>query len=286
MEEAHLDGQPIGSVDLLSGLAGRRALVTGGLGGIGRACVQVLHAHGARVAFTWADGHEQPQDAQQVVSRDPQRLCALPLDLRRSESIRACVADATARWAGLDILVNNAAVGSATVAAYSQESGHQDSQMLAINADGTLKMCQAFLQAGSAGQGAGLRKIINIASVGGGVQVFPHFRLADGMSKAAVATLTRQLAAELVHADIDVFAVCPGATDTPMFRASTLDPMPTGQRDEFIGRLPRGRLIEPLEVARLVAFLATEHSTLLHGAVLDASMGLGVRPGLITESPH
>ena len=50
--------------------------------------------------------------------------------------------------------------------------------------------------------------------------------------------------------------------------------------------LPKGRLIAPEEIANLIVFLASEYSTPLHGAVIDASMGLGVRPGLITEHAH
>ena len=127
------------------------------------------------------------------------------------------------------------------------------------------------------------RKIINLSSVGGGVSVFPRFRLSDGMSKAAITFLSKQLAAETVFADVDVFAICPGATDTPMFRASTLSDMSLEEEAAFLNRLPRKRLIAPAEIAALVHFLATPASTVLHGAVLDASMGLGVRPGLMSD---
>jgi hypothetical protein len=50
--------------------------------------------------------------------------------------------------------------------------------------------------------------------------------------------------------------------------------------------LPKGRLIEPVDIANIVLFLASDYSTPMHGAVIDASMGLGVRPGLITERGH
>ena len=100
------------------------------------------------------------------------------------------------------------------------------------------------------------------------------------MSKAAVAFLTRQLAAEQVRGKVDVFALCPGATATPMFFASTLSAMSEDARRRYIAGLPKGRLIEPVEIAHLILFLASDHSRPLHGAVIDASMGLGVRPGL------
>jgi len=103
------------------------------------------------------------------------------------------------------------------------------------------------------------------------------------MSKAAVAFLTRQLAAEAVHGEVDVFAICPGATNTGMFQASTLSKMTLEERLAFLARLPKGRLIEPAEIAALVHVLACPASRVLHGAVLDASMGLGSRPGLMSE---
>jgi NAD(P)-dependent dehydrogenase (short-subunit alcohol dehydrogenase family) len=68
-----------------------------------------------------------------------------------------------------------------------------------------------------------------------------------------------------------------------MFQASTLSKMTPDDLKAFLARLPKGRLIEPSEIAALVHFLAGPASRVLHGAVLDASMGLGSRPGLMSE---
>jgi NAD(P)-dependent dehydrogenase (short-subunit alcohol dehydrogenase family) len=103
------------------------------------------------------------------------------------------------------------------------------------------------------------------------------------MSKAAVSFLTKQLAAEHVYTNIDVFAIAPGATNTGMFQASTLNSMSVNEKRDFIAKMPKQRLIEPDEIADLVIFLAAESSTYMHGAIIDASMGLGSRPGLISE---
>lgn len=261
-------------------------LLTGGLGGIGRACIKLLHAHGATVAFTYAAGVEDPAVAAALVATAPQRLSAHALDLRSVESIQQCVAAVVARWGDVHILVNAAAVGSATVATYADDVATQDTLMLQINADGNLKMCQAFLAVIQPSITTVARKIINFSSVGGGIQNFPGFRLSDGMSKAAVAFMTKQLASELVHTAVDVFAICPGATNTPMFQASTLNQMTATEQRDFAASLPKGRLITPHDVAHIVLFLASAYSTPMHGAVIDASMGLGVRPGMITERGH
>ncbi len=259
----------------------RVVLVTGGWRGIGRAAVDRLLTGGWRVAFSFLPGIEP---ADQVAAMAGERVLPVPLDLREADGPQAALEAVVARWGGCDALVNNAAVGSATVAAFSDDPAVQDALMLQINAVGTLAMCQAFLRV--PGTDGAARKLVNIASVGGGVAAFPGFRLSDGMSKAAVAHLTRQLAAEQVAPGVDVFALCPGATDTAMFRQSTLDRMAPAERAAFIAALPKGRLIEPGEIAEIIAFLCGPHSGVLHGAVIDASMGLGVRPGMITERAH
>lgn len=252
------------------------ALVTGGFRGIGRAVVTRLQRDGWHVCYTVLDGME-PGDSLPGCT-------AVPMDLRDRASIRKCLQVVAELFGGLDLLVNNAAVGTATVAMFTDDPDEQDALMLGINATGTLTMCRRFLELPATRPGA--RKLINLSSVGGGIASFPGLSLADGMSKAAVAHLTRQLAAETVHQDVDVFALCPGATDTEMFRQSTLNGMSAENRAAFLAGLPKGRLIRTEEVAELVAFLASSASTLLHGAVLDASMGLGVRPGLMTERAH
>ena len=273
-------------MDLRPSLGGKVALVTGGLGGIGRATIDTLLAHGASVAFSHAQGVEPPERAQALVQTLPQRLSAHALNLAELASIRDCMGEVVRRWGGIDILVNNAAVGSATVAHYAEDAADQDSAMLRINTDGTLKMSQQFLASPRRAGLDGPRKLISIASVGGGINVFSGFKLSDGMSKAAVAFMTRQLAAEHTDKPVDIFAVCPGATDTPMFQRSTLDALGPDERAAFMARLPRKRMIAPEEIANLVVFLASGYSTVLHGAVIDASMGLGVRPGLMTEFGH
>ena len=259
-------------------LEGRIALITGGSGGIGRACVQRLLDYGAKVTLTYLKETETPDMVLEKFN-DVEGISLQPLNLNDTRSIKRCINGVVKEHGKIDILVNNAAVGSATVKQFSDNPETQDSVMLDINADGTLKMCQHFLTLPDTPN----RKLINISSVGGGIANFPGFRLSDGMSKAAVAFLTRQLAAETVHSCVDVFADCPGATNTAMFEASTLSKFTVKEQKRFLLNLPKKRLIEPEEVAVVVHFLSCSLSTVLHGSIIDASMGLGVRPGLMSE---
>jgi NAD(P)-dependent dehydrogenase (short-subunit alcohol dehydrogenase family) len=179
----------------------------------------------------------------------------------------------------VDVLVNNAAIGSRTVEHQVAGSDmERTAAFLRINAVGPLWLTQQVLPSMIE---RGYGKIINIASVGGGIAAFPGFHVADGMSKAALAYLTRHLAAELAHQPVDVFAVCPGAVQTPMLEASTLSGLSAPERRALAARLPGGRLLCPDEVAAVVWWLTGPEAALLHGAVIDASMGLGVHPGLL-----
>jgi NAD(P)-dependent dehydrogenase (short-subunit alcohol dehydrogenase family) len=253
------------------------AIVTGALGGIGRATVRRLLQDGWAVAASYAQGVEAPETAvafKEQLGEQGDRLRLHPLDLAHSASIRVFFADALAAWGRLDALVNNAAVGTATVADYASDSTEQDELLLHINAAGTLTLTQLFV-AQMQDQWGDLAlaelpaaKLVSISSVGGGVATFPFFRLADGMSKAAVAFMTRQIAAEHVHTPLDVFAICPGATNTRMMAGISPD-----YAKQMVASIPLGRMGEPQEVANTALFLASEEGSYFTGQTLAANGG-------------
>ena len=250
----------------------RRILITGGSSGIGAALVRWFVGHGDEVLFTYNRGADRAQAL--IEELGGTGLQALAFEQGNWASHERFLA---ALPGPVDVLINNAGLGSKTVEAVAEQRHLQDQALLQVNAVGVLWLTDALLPAMLA-RGAG--KIINISSVGGGISQFPGFRLADTMSKAAVAALTRQLAAETARTGVDVFAICPGATDTAMFDASTLSALTPEARAAFVAALPKGRLISPGEIAELAGFLCSEAGAVLHGAVLDASLGLGVGAGL------
>jgi NAD(P)-dependent dehydrogenase (short-subunit alcohol dehydrogenase family) len=260
-------------------LTNQVALVTGGSQGIGAATAVTLAEAGASVAITYNQSETKAMDVVKEIQHKGSRGIVLPLDLRDEASIRTMVSQAKDDLGRIDIFVNNAAVGSASVAHYANLD-KQDRAMVEINTLGALLCAEAVLPI-MVEQNYG--KIINISSVGGGVSVFPQFRRSDGMSKAAVAFLSKQIVADYPHHQIDAFTICPGAVDTRMFRESTLDPLPAQERDALIMSLPLGRLIKPQEIADLILFLCSPQAVICRGAIIDASLGLGVRPGLISE---
>jgi NAD(P)-dependent dehydrogenase (short-subunit alcohol dehydrogenase family) len=255
----------------------RNVLITGGSSGIGRACVRRFAADGDRVWFTYRLGKDRAEDLVAELAETGAESAAFEFDQGEWGSHEALLDTLPGP---VDVLVNNAAVGSATVVDQIPGPDYERAAaFLRVNSVGPLWLIQRLLP-GMLERGYG--KVVNIGSVGGGVTVFPGFHVADGMSKAALAYLTKHLAAELVHTPVGMFAVNPGAVETSMLEASTLSALTPAQRAELAARLPQGRLLQPEEIASVVWWLTGEPAAALHGAVIDASMGLGVHPGLLT----
>ena len=263
----------------------RHVLITGGSSGIGAALVRRFAGDGWAVSLTYNRGRAS---AEALIGELTDRgdgawpVRAFELDLRALESVRAL---STALPSPIDVLINNAGVGTKTVEHLEADPYLQDAAMMQVNAVGTLWLTRLLMpgmlvRARESGRPGA---IVVLSSVGGGITQFPNFRLSDGMSKAALAHLGRQLGAELAHEPLDVYTVCPGAVDTPMFRQSTMDPLDDADREALRRALPEGRMIEPEEMAELIHWLCTNRAArTLRGSVLDASLGLGVHPGALT----
>lgn len=252
----------------------RTVLITGGSSGIGRAMVGEFSGAGY---VTWFTYHTGKDPAEQLIAEiEGREVRAFHLELGNHESHRNLMKELPGP---VDILVNNAGLGSKTVEKVSDDVHEQDQALLMVNSVGALWLTRDLLP-GMEERAFG--KIILISSVGGGITQFPGFHLADGMSKAALAYLGKHLQAEYARGPIDVFTICPGAVDTPMFEASTLGELDKEARQELIESLPGRRLIHPDEVAKVAVWLCTEEARVLRGAVLDASLGLGVHPGTLT----
>lgn len=259
-----------------------KVLVTGGTQGIGEATVRLLADKGYEVHMTYRSSSKK---ADEMCALYPGQVFAHRLDQGDAEAIQSADFLLEHEWDGI---IFNAALGSGTIKQYADQSDSfgaaSDEAMIRVNALGPLwiyKKVKEFLL-----KKEKPTKLILMSSVGGGLAAFPYFTLSDGMSKAAVSFLGRQLAAENTHTLIDVFVVCPGATETPMFTASTLSKLTPEERLAFDMAQSKRRLIQPEEIAYWLYQLLQEKSTVLHGCILDASMGLGTRPGIMTEAEH
>lgn len=260
----------------------KEVLVTGGTQGIGESVVHTLMEKTDYTVHITYRSSSAKADA--LCEQYSGRLFAHKLDQGDPKAIETASFLQEHDWYGV---VFNAALGSATVKQYAAQDGDvlgskNDIAMLNVNALGPLwiyRMIQQKLEHKTTPS-----KLIFVSSVGGGITAFPKFTLSDGMSKCAVSFLARQLAAENTHTPIDVFSICPGATETAMFKASTLDDFDAKERDAFEKAQAKQRLIQPTEIAYWIEQLLRPESTVLHGANIDASMGLGIRPGIMTEA--
>jgi len=261
----------------------RTVLITGGSSGIGTELVRQFAKKGDRVVFTYFNGEQRAQAlaaelaGSQMEKQKEQQIEYHRFELGNIASHKALLEVLPER---IDVLVNNAALGTKTVEHMSSVPEEQDEIMLRVNALGPLWLTEAILPKMEA-QGHG--KILFFSSVGGGITQVPGFRLSDEMSKAAVAHLGRQMSVELSYSPIDVFTVCPGATDTPMFQASTTNKLSDEQKAAFLATLPGKRMIEPAEIAALCVNLCEPAFQVLRGTVIDASLGLGAYPGSIID---
>ena len=244
-------------------LAGRKALVTGGDSGIGRAVAIAFAREGADVAINYLPQEEE--DARAVVALIEQagrKAVALPGDLRDAAFCRQLVDDAAQRLDGLDILVNNAARQASYPSIADIPDEHFD-DVLKTNVYALFHVTKAALA--HLGRGAA---IINTSSV----QAFdPSGELLDyAATKAAILSMTRSLAKQLGDKGIRVNAVAPGPYWTPLQLGGG---QPMDKLVKFGAATPMGRPGQPAEIAALYVLLASREAGFTTGNVWGSTGG-------------
>ena len=253
----------------------KKVVITGGSSGIGKALVERFARSGCEVWFSYCRGKARAEALCQSLQSYP--VVSVYFDQGDYDSCQAFCEHIPAE---IDVLVINGGLGTKTVENYSSDPQIQDELFLKVNALGPLWLCREIVPKMEMRDSG---KVILVSSVGGGVAPFPEFRFAEQMSKSALAYMGRQYAAILAGTGVDIFTICPGATDTPMFQASTMNHLEDSERDSFLERLPGKRLIEAEEIAELCLFLCSPAGQVLRGTVLDASLGLGGVPWMIKK---
>ncbi|HUP37821.1 MAG TPA: 3-oxoacyl-ACP reductase FabG [Candidatus Limnocylindria bacterium] len=235
-------------------LEGRVALVTGAGRGIGRAIAVALGAAGAAVACA-ARSRDQVDATAAEITAAGGRARALGLDVTRREQIVAGVAEVAAALGPVDVLVNNAGM---TMEKKTTEVTDEDwDAVLATNLSSMFR-CARAVAPGMIELERG--KIINIGSMYGVIGV-PRYA-AYCASKAAVAGLTRSLAAEWARHGIQVNCLAPGYVNTDIPREAMADEK---TRALFLSKIPARRIGEPEEVGALAVYLASPASDFMTG---------------------
>lgn len=246
-------------------LVGRKALLTGGDSGIGRAAAIAFAREGADVAINYLPAEES--DAQEVIAlirAEGRKAVAVPGDIRDEAFCKQMVASAISQLGGLDILVNNAA---------RQQQRRSILELTTEEFDATFKtnvyamfwITKAALPHLPAGA-----SIINTASV---QAVDPSANLLDyAQTKAAIVAFSKSLAKQLAPQGIRVNAIAPGPFWTPLQPSGG---QPPDKLTNFGGDTPLGRPGQPAEIAPLYVLLASAESSYCTGQVLGASGGSG-----------
>ena len=242
-------------------LSGKTALVTGGSRGIGAAVATLLAARGASVVVTYSKSAEQAEKVAADITKSGGKAFAVKADAGSPDAAKAGVKQAVEKLGGtLDILVNNA--GVAEMAPLDQTSDASFDKMLDVNVRGVWHTTRAAAEHLSDGG-----RIVNIGSIVGERIPMPGAS-AYGMTKHAVAGLTKGWSRDLAARKITVNTVEPGPIDTELNPAD-------GEMAEMMTQMvPLGRYGKAEEVAELVAFLASPAASYITGAHVAIDGGM------------
>jgi 2-hydroxycyclohexanecarboxyl-CoA dehydrogenase len=232
------------------------SVVTGAASGIGRAAAERLAARGDRLVLLDID------EAGGAAAASDLGAAFVALDLTQDDSIRAAAEQVLGEHGKPAALVN--AAGWDRLEPFLENSWEFMDRIVALNLLGATKLTQALLPAMIE---AGTGRIVNIASDAGRVGSTGETIYAG--AKGGIIAFTKSLAREVAQYQITANCVCPGPTDTPLFRS-----LPERMQQALQRAIPFRRLAEPREVAAAIEFFASEDASFITGQVLSVSGGL------------
>lgn len=244
-------------------LEGKKAIITGGDSGIGRAVAIAFAREGADVLLSYLP--EEEDDAQETARwvREAGRTAVLvPGDIREEARCQAIVDRAVSELGGIDVLVNNAAFQMAQENGIFDITTEQFDRVMKTNLYAMFWLTKAALKHMTAGA-----SIINTSSIQG---YQPSPQLLDyATTKAGIINFTQALAQQLAEKGIRVNTVAPGPIWTPLIPAT----MPEGKVEQFGSDTPEGRAGQPAELAPAYVFFASQESSYVTGERLGVTGG-------------
>lgn len=258
-------------------LRGQKALVTGASSGIGKNVAIFLALEGAEVVVNYVGSAEAADDIVATIASKGGRAIAIQADVSRENQVQAMFAQMFESFGTIDILVNNA--GIQQDAPFDEMTLAQWQQVIDVNLTGQFlcarEAIREFKRRGvvpAISSAAG--KIIGISSVHEVIPWAGHVNYAA--SKGGVMLMNKSLAQEFAPFRIRVNSVCPGAIRTPINRSAWETP---SAYDKLMELIPYKRIGEPEDIARVVAWLASDDADYITGVSLFADGGMTLYPG-------
>jgi len=264
--ESHMDPKPDYGEETYRGsgrLEGKKAIITGGDSGIGRAVALAFAREGADVLISYLEEEPDADETARVVEAAGRKAVKVPGDVRDEAHCRTVIQKAVEEFGGIDVLVNNAAYQMAQPGGIEDITTEQFDRVLKTNIYATFWLSKAAIPHMRPGA-----SIINTTSIEA-YQPVPAL-LDYASTKGAIVTFTKGLAQDLVARGIRVNAVAPGPVWTPLIPAT----MPGEQVTQFgASESPIGRPAQPAELAPPFVFLASQESSYVSGQVLGVTGG-------------
>jgi NAD(P)-dependent dehydrogenase (short-subunit alcohol dehydrogenase family) len=236
----------------------KTAFITGASRGIGRAIALEFANSGANVVIAARSGHDLETLATEIRALG-QRALAIRCDLNKPSSLAAVLEQAQSELGPIDVLVNNAGITQGVK--FTATTPELWTRIMTVNVESAVRLMQLTLDP-MASRGWG--RIINVASIAAKTGL--RYSAAYNASKHALLGVTRSVALDYAQKGVTVNAICPGWVLTEMAEETVQNiQQKTGRsREEAIHSLvkdvPMARMIEPLEVAALATFLASDHA--------------------------
>ena len=243
---------------------GKTAVVTGGSRGIGRAVCLELAKGGANVVLCYAGNEAAAAETVSACEALGAKALAVKCDVADGEQVKALMDEAVKAFGRIDILVNNAGITRDGLLMMMKEADFD--AVISSNLRGTF-LCMKAVARTMMKQRYG--RIVNLSSVVGLRGNAGQVNYAA--SKAGVIGMTKSLAKELASRGVAVNAVAPGFIETDMTAA-----MPQAAKDAMMPTIPMQRLGQPEDVARAVAFLASDEAAYVTGQVLAVDGGMAM----------
>ena len=243
------------------GLKGKRAIVTGGTRGIGRAIVELLIDEGCDIAFC-ARNRDEVFETHETLRKRGTKIISGAVDVTQSKPFRNWIVKSAEELGGLDILINNAGVNVDNLSLRMKDEEWK--KVIDINLTSTFLMCKFAIKKMLKNKKG---KIINITSIVGHSGNLGQSNYTA--SKAGIVAMSKSLAIEYAKKNININCISPGFIKTAM-----TDKIDDKFKDIIISKIPSARLGEPDDIANAVLFLASNQSDYINGETLHVNGGM------------